>query len=115
MHMDWFSTRLRVVCLVEGSGASRYMECVHVFRATDLDDAGAVALRLGRKHEQEYKNGDGALVRWRLKDVVTLDRVGLTIDDGAEIYSEFRDIEPGVQIEFDEELHPEDSTPTQCI
>lgn len=113
--MEWFSTKVRVVCLIENTGAVNYMDCVHLFRATDYADAEAVALRLGRTHEKEYKNGAGELVRWRLKEVVSLDQIGTTIKDGAEVSSEFRDLEPDVAIAFDAEFRPEDSLPTNSI
>jgi len=34
--MEWFSTKVRVVCLIEGAGAAHYVDCVHMFQAKDF-------------------------------------------------------------------------------
>jgi hypothetical protein len=31
--MNWYSSKVRVVCLVQGHGAVRYMDSVHLFKA----------------------------------------------------------------------------------
>lgn len=113
--MNWFSTKVRLVCLLERSGATRYMDCVHVFRAADFENARHVALRLGQKHEEEFKNRDGELVRWRLQKLVSLDLLGPELVDGAEVYSEPVELEPGLVIAFDAVFRPEDVEPTQTV
>lgn len=113
--MNWFSSKVRIVCLIETVGASRYMAPIHLFRAEDYDAARARALVLGRAHEQEYRNGDGHLVRWRFKEIISLDMIRADDLDGTEIYSEFSAIEDGVFIPFDAQFRPEDSDPTNTI
>jgi hypothetical protein len=112
--MNWYSSKVRVVCLVQGHGAVRYMDSVHLFKANDFPDAHAVAVRLGRKHETEYANGDGELVRWRLQCLISLDCIQGKLD-GAEVYSEPVPLEPGDAFAFDAAFRPEDSEPTQTV
>ena len=110
---SWFSARVRLVAFAEGRGATHQMECIHVFRGADWDAAFQRALELGRSHEEEYVNADGALVRWRLAEVVSLDMLRSDDLDGAEVYSEISDIPPGG--ERSAEIAPERSQPTQTL
>ena len=112
--MGWFSTNARLVCVIEGEGAVEYMDCVHLFQANEYADAQLRALELGRTQEQEYRNGEGKLVRWRLKELVSLDAVVADLD-GAEVYSQPTPLEDGVEIPFDTVFRPEDSDPTSSI
>ena len=114
-NTSWFSTNVRIVCLIEGEGAARYMDCVHLMRATDFEHAMTRALALGRTHESEYKNAERQLVRWRLQEVVSLDAIPKEDLDGAEVYSEPKPLEEGSSIPFDTDFRPEDSEPTQTI
>jgi hypothetical protein len=113
--MNWFSTKVRLICLVEKTGGIRYMDSVHVFRATDFESARYAALRLGRAHEEEFRNSDGELVRWRLKELVSLDFLGADVVDGAEVYSEPVPLEAGLVIAFETDFEPERSNPTQTV
>lgn len=113
--MNWFSTKVRLVCLLEGAGGTRYMDSVHLFRAKDSADAHGVALKLGREHEDEYRNSEGETVRWRLKEIVSLDCLGAELVDGVEVYSEPVALETDVAIDFDDVFHPEKSEPTQTV
>lgn len=92
---SWFSTRVRLVAVVEGRAASHQMECVHVFRASEWDSAFQRALELGRSHEEEYTNDAGRVVRWTLAEVVSLDLLKADDLDGAEVYSEMTEVERG--------------------
>jgi len=47
----WFGTRIRLVCLIEPQGATRYMDSVLLLRAIDDDAAFQRALALGRARE----------------------------------------------------------------
>ena len=110
----WFSSKIRIVCLIEGEGAVRYMDSVYVFRARDFNEAWQVALDLGHQEEEEYKNNEGKIVRWRLKELISLD--GLPNDlDRAEVYSEPVPLDPHEKYSFTEEFNPEDSRPTQTV
>ncbi len=113
--MKWFSANLRVACLIEGIGLTRYTHSVHVFQAEDFAEAMRRALDIGTGHEEEYANADGRRVRWRLAAVISLDLVGDDLTDGAEVYSEPVEVGSDVKIDFDYEFHPEQSKPTQTI
>ncbi len=113
--MIWFSTKVRLVCLIEPDGSDGGMDSVHLFRAEDYDDARAKALQIGHSHEQEYKNHQGMLVRWRFQEIVSLDAIKAENLDGAEVYSEPIEFEEGEGIPFDTVFHPEDSEPTTTL
>ena len=113
--MTWFSARVRLVCLIENEGATRYMDNVYVFLGRDFDGAMQRAIDLGRSEEEEYMNKYGERVRWRLKEVISLDMIRSESLDGAEVYSEPVDLEPGEIIPFDQTFNPEDLEPTQTI
>ena len=111
----WFSAKFRVAALVEAQGIVRFMDCVHVFRAQDWETAFERALSLGRTHESEFTNADGASAKWRLAQVVTLDLLEGDTLDGREVYSEFVSPDDDDTVGWDHEFHPESSTPTQSI
>jgi len=107
----WFSAKVRTVCLVEHYGADSFMDMVFVFRAESFEDALQRAIELGKCTEEEYLNVYNERVRWRLKDVITLDMIRKKSLDGAEVYSEFVDVPEDENIPFDAEFHPERSKP----
>ena len=113
--MDWFSAKVRMACLIEGVGLVRYMDSIHVFQAENFDAAMQRALVLGRGHEEEYVNSSQEHVRWRLKEIVSLDILRQGLSDGIEIYSE--PAEPGLTefFDYDVKFNPDTSTPTQTI
>jgi len=113
--MTWFSARDRLVCLIEPEGATRYMDSVYVFLERDFKRAKQRAIRLGKSQEEEYMNKYGERVRWRLKEVISLDIILSESLDGAEVYSEPIDLEPSERIPFDQTFDPDDSDPTQTI
>jgi len=89
-------------------------DSVHVFQAQDFDEAFARALEIGRRRQEEYRNANGQLVRWRLTEILSLDSVQDSID-GAEVHSEFEEYEPPRNIDFDATFHPEDAKPDQTF
>lgn len=111
----WFSTKVRLVCLIENIGATRYMDSVYLFRAEDFTKAFQRALQLGYSQEEQYANVDGKQVKWKLKEIISLDIIREDSLDGAEIYSEPVELAPGESIAFNDEFHPEKSEPTQTI
>src|SRR5690242_12000394 len=111
MSAGWFSAKVRVICLVEGAGATMQDESVHVFRASGVDGAFARALQLGREQEGEYLNSDGERVRWRFDRVLTLDALGAEDLDGVEVHSELGPAEESLP--FDAEFDPENHKPTE--
>lgn len=90
MTLRWWSTKVRVLCLVEGSeptDACLQDEQVFVFRAEDRESAFARALALGREQETEYLNSDEQVVMWRLARVLTLHEILADNLDGSEVHS----------------------------
>ena len=114
-ELSWFSACFRRVCLVENRRTNTYNDSVLVFTASDFEDAMHRAIQLGRGMEEEYLNDSGMRVRWRLKEIMTLDVIQADSLDGAEVYSAFSDVPEGEDIPFDAVFHPEDSEPGQTI
>lgn len=113
-EMQWFSTRIRLACIVEPKRLQRFMDSIYVFRSTDFDDAFRKAIDIGRSQEKNYFNDAKELVEWRLKEIVSLDLIRPQSLDGAEVYSE--PVEPAASdFLFDSAFNPEDSTPTQTL
>ena len=69
----WFSSRVRMICLIEPEGGHDYMDSVFVFQSTDFDSAFTKALELGRKQESMYLNVENRQVVWKLKEIISLD------------------------------------------
>jgi len=115
MIAKWFSTNIRLVCLVESKGAMRYMDSVYLLRATDYEDAFREALQIGRSQEEDYTNSEGECVRWAFKEILSLDMIDVESLDCAEIYSAPSALEPGEWYPFDVRFHPENSDPTHSI
>jgi len=115
MSQSWFSSRIRLVVLIEGGPASHFADSIILFRAADFEDAFQRALVLGRKREQEYVGGEGKRVRWRLKEIVSLDIIDGDELDGVEIYSESADFRAGDQFAFETTFLPDESKPGQTI
>ena len=118
--MPWFSTKIRLVVLVEPEGATHYADSVYIFKVDDVekwDDLWSLAfqraLKLGRQQQEEYRNPDGDRVRWKLKEVISLDIIRSDSLDGVEVYSEPVGIGTGIVIPFDSTFNPEGSEPIQ--
>ncbi|WP_437290962.1 DUF4288 domain-containing protein [Sorangium sp. So ce406] len=114
-QVSWFSSKIRIACLIESEGIHRYMDSVHLFKASDFSDAMKRALDLGKAHEQEYLNADGKRVRWLLASVISLDLIGDDVMDGVEVYSEPVEVPAGEVVDFDHRFSPEKSEPTQTV
>lgn len=113
--IQWFSARVRLVCLMEGSGADRFQDSVIVFRARDFRDAFQRALTIGHDREETYLNGHGERVAWKFKEVFSLDIIQGELD-GTEVYSEPVELGPGDPDPFDVVVYaPGRSEPTQTI
>ena len=111
----WFSAKVRLVCLIEPTGAMRYMDSIYVFRSVDFQTAFKRALELGKSQERSYLNADQKKVMWKLAEIISLDMIASESLDGVEVYSEPVDLSPGETFSVDVELHPERSEPTQTI
>jgi len=111
---QWFSTRIRLACIIEQKGLRRFMDSIYVFRSTDFDDAFRRAIDIGRSQEKSYLNDANESVEWRLKEIISLDLIRPQSLDGAEVYSE--PVEPATSdFLIDNAFHPEDSNPTQTL
>ena len=111
----WFSAKVRLVCLIELTGAVRYMDSIYVFRSADFQTAFQRALDLGKSQERSYLNADQKKVIWKLAEIISLDMITAESLDGVEVYSEPADLTPGEAISIDVALHPERSQPTQTL
>jgi hypothetical protein len=111
----WYSTKVRLICLIEQMGGTRYMDSVFLFRAGEFDEAFQRALGIGKKQERSYRNGEGQLVVWKLVELISLDLLRTESLDGAEVYSEPVSLPDGVSIPFGAEFSPETSRPTQSV
>lgn len=113
-EMQWFSTKIRLACIIDQKGLKRFMDSIYVFRGTDFDDAFQKALDIGRSQEKSYLNDAAELVVWRLKEIISLDLIGPQSLDGAEVYSEPVELTlsdfPG-----NNAFRPEESHPTQTL
>ena len=114
--MSYYSARLHIVCLVddtnpyeEDSYISDYP--IVIFKAMDFEDAFQKALRLGKDQEHQYKNGDGADVRWVLNAVEALYFLGDDLD-GIEVGSVMDVYHPNSPLKFDQDFSPEIKPPS---
>lgn len=113
-EIQWFSTKIRLACIIEPKGLQRFMDSIYVFQSTDFDSAFRKALDIGRSQERSYLNEVDELVTWRLKEILSLDVIRRQSLDGAEVYSE--PVEPAASdFRFSNVFCPEDSSPTQTI
>lgn len=112
---EWYSAQLRLVAVIEGIGSDLYMDQVHVFLAADWRDAMARALEIGRGEEDEYVNANGHLLAWCFKEILTLDIIGPSIADGAEIHSAFVDVPANEHVSAHATFEPEKSEPRNSI
>jgi hypothetical protein len=103
----WYSAKLRFVVLLETTGSEHVSESLYLLRSDSFEAAFLRALEIGRASETEYLGGTGELVRWRLKEVVTLDEIGAAEFDGAEVYSRFTSLDDGEHYDFEDVFHPE--------
>lgn len=103
---SWFAACLRFVIYV-ADAPTRAMESVYIFTAADgdFDAALRIALDLGRRAEEQYRNADGEEVCWRFARVVTLDTIRRDLD-GAEVYSAPLDLDEADHGTLDPENTP---------
>ena len=105
---------LELVGLSEKKGAEYLSDSTILFRAEDFDAAFQRALTLGKAREQEYAGGEGARVRWRLKELLSLDILPDDLD-GAELHAESIDLPADEKFDFDTKFAPESRHPRQTI
>lgn len=110
---NWYSAKLRFVVLLEKSGAVHGDDSIYLLRSDSFDAAFARALEIGRRAEHEYLGGTGEQVRWRFKEIVTLDVLRAADLDGVEVHSEFTSLADTEHYDFDHVFQPEASQPHQ--
>ena len=111
----WLSTQVRLVCLMEPSGAVRSRDSVYVCRSADFQTAFKRALELGKRQEQTYVNVDKQTGVWKRTAIVSLARITAESLHGAAVYAEPVDLAPGEALPMDAVLSPEHSEPTQTL
>lgn len=111
----WFSAQLKFVALVDTRGGRMTDDSVFVFKSNNYKAAFLHALKLGKQSEHEYLNVNGERVLWRLKEIVTLDKLHSKSLDGVEIWSQLNILKKKEILPFDAVLKPEDSEPTQSF
>lgn len=70
---NWYAAKLRFVVLLETTGGEEANDSIYLLRSDSFEAAFGRAIELGRAAETEYIGGTGERVRWRLKEIVTLD------------------------------------------
>ena len=113
--MNYYSARLHVVSIVDDPDQlqERSYLCDYpfvLFLATDDDAAFMRALELGKQRESEYMNADGQRVRWRLRAVEFIWKLGTEIN-GIEVGSILDEYRPDVALTFDTVFSPETEIP----
>src|SRR5437667_10519811 len=105
-EMQWFSSKIRLACIIESKRLQRFMDSIYVFQSTDFDGAFRKALDIGRSQERSYSNDADELVVWSLKEIVSLDLIKLQSLDGAEVYSEPVEPAPSDSVPASDAFHP---------
>jgi len=112
----WFSAKLRYAVLSETDGLGFYMDSILLLRSEDdWEDAFRRALGEELRKQQAYENADGERVVWKLASIISLDRIGETLGDSQEVYSERVLAHNDQPLPFDWEFRPERSQPTQTF
>lgn len=110
---SWYAAKLRFVVLLETTGSENASDSVFLLRSDSFESAFTRALELGRAEETEYVGGTGERVRWRLKEIVSLDVLKATELDGIEVHSEFKPLKDDERYGFEHVFQPEASQPHQ--
>lgn len=72
----WFSTKIRLICLLQSGGGTGYRDSVFLIQGRDFQEAFRRALDVGRSRERTYVNANGVNVRWALTEVISVDSLG---------------------------------------
>ena len=113
---QWFSAKIRLACLVDPTGLVGYRDAIYIFQSYDFDDAFKRALGIGKSQETSYLNANQQPVKWKLKEIISLDVVGSApLESGTEVHSEPVEPLPSEQFSFEHEFDPATSKPTQTI
>jgi hypothetical protein len=108
---NWYSAKLRFVVLLETAGAVHCEDSIYLLRSDSVESAQARALEIGRRAEHEYLGATGEQVRWRFKEIATLDALQAENLDGVEVHSEFTSLGDDEHYGFDHVFRPEASQP----
>jgi hypothetical protein len=110
---SWYAAKLRFVVLIETTGAEHGENSIYLLRSDSFEGALARALEIGRLAEHEYLGATGEHVRWRLKEIVTLDVLQAADLDGVEVHSELTPLREDERYSFEHVFKPEASQPRQ--
>ena len=87
-EQSWFHAKVRWGVMVEGRGIREWEEAGFLFRSKDFDSAFQRALAIGEGYQGGGEEGTRR-PRWvenRLAEVVTLDRLGVELEEETELY-----------------------------
>lgn len=71
--------------MLETTGSEDASDLIYLLRSGSFEAAFTRALEIGRAAETEYLGGTGEQVRWRLKEIFTLDVLQAAELDGVEV------------------------------
>jgi hypothetical protein len=108
---SWYAAKLRFVILLETTGSEDAIDSIYLLRSHSFEAAFTRALEIGRAAETEYLGGTGERVRWRLKEIVTLDALQAAELDGIEVHCQFMPLSDNERFAFDHVFQPEFSNP----
>lgn len=108
---NWYAAKLRFIVLLEMTGSEDASDSIYLLRSDSFEAAFARALKIGYDAETEYIGGTGERVRWRLKEIVTLDVLQAADLDGIEAHSQFIPLADAEHYDFDHMFQPEASQP----
>jgi hypothetical protein len=112
---QWYSAKLRFAMMVSPEGGDTLNDTVIVFKAKNFKDAFARGIAIGEKSEEEYLNGEGNLVSWKLMEMIHINIIRSDKIDGAEVHSELFSVGEGETIPLETVFNPKDSNPSQTM
>ncbi len=84
--MEWYSTCIRLVCIVGEVGIVDIWDHIYIVRANTRELAVEASNNIGHSKEQLYENADKELVRWAFVGIVHLDKLGKRLSSGKVVY-----------------------------
>jgi hypothetical protein len=108
---SWYAAKLRFIILLETTGSEDAIDSIYLLRSNSFEAAFARALEIGRAAETEHLGGTGERVRWRLKEIVTLDALQAADVDGVEVHCQFTPLSDNERFGFDHVFQPDLSKP----
>lgn len=114
-EQSWFHAKVRWAVMVEGRGIREWEEAGFLFRSEDFDSAFRRALAIGEGYQGGGEEGTRR-PRWvetRLAEVVTLDCLGVELEEETEMYWTRRPARE--KIPFEHQFEPASSEPKSSL